>query len=158
APAVGAVVNLLDDPLAVLRTALARHHGEQQAVLRIDRRVIPVVSRVVVAGVAGVRVLLLLGDEVPLLVELHLTGQRGKKPRARRAGPWPGRRPWRGGARWRPWRPRSGGWWRGCRTPRGGGSGHRRPCRWAVGSAPGRCPFARSRTSYRCGSRPCGST
>src|SRR5262249_37065873 len=140
----------------VLCRALAGHHGQQQAVLRIEGRVVPVVAFVVVARVVGVTVLLLLGDEVPLLVELDLTRQGGKKPRARRGGSWPGHRRGRGGARRCPWRRRSGGWWRGCRSPRGGGPGHRRPCRWATGSVRGRCPCAGSRTSCRCGSRPCG--
>src|SRR3954453_14514029 len=99
-------MDLLDDLLAVPRRALAGDHGQQQAVFGIDCRVIPIVPIVVVAGVAGVCVLLLLGDEVPLLVELDLTGPRGKKPRARRGGSWPGRRRGRGSARRCFWRRR----------------------------------------------------
>src|SRR5271166_4557778 len=38
---------------------------------------VPVVALVVVAGVVGVAILLLRADEVPLLVELDLTGRRG---------------------------------------------------------------------------------
>src|SRR3954469_14891848 len=119
-------MHLLHHLLAVLRRTLAGHHRQQQPMLGIDRRVVPAVPFVVVAGVVGVTVLLLLGDEVPLLVELDLTGQRGKNPRARRGGLWPGRRRGRGGARRCPWRRRSAGWWRGCRTPRAGGPGQRR--------------------------------
>ena len=69
---------------ALRRRSLAGDHGQQQAVLRIDRRVVPVVPLVIVAGIVRVAILLLLADEVPLLVELDLTGPRGKKPRVRR--------------------------------------------------------------------------
>src|ERR1019366_1867468 len=72
--AAGTVVDLLDGLLAVLGRAFAGHHDEQQAVLGVDRRVVPVVALVVVAGVVGVAVLLLLADVVPLLVELDFAG------------------------------------------------------------------------------------
>src|SRR5205085_11547454 len=61
--------------------------------LRVDRGVVPPVPAVVVRRVAGVAVLLLLEDERPLLVELDLTGVRGKKPPARRGAGGRGRRP-----------------------------------------------------------------
>src|SRR5262249_8633517 len=101
-----AAIHLRDDLLTVLRRALAGHHGKQEAVLRIDCRVVPVVPQVVVAWVVGVAVLCLLGDEIPLLVELGLTGARGKKPRARRGGSWTARQRGRGSARWCPGRRR----------------------------------------------------
>src|ERR1051325_7705662 len=99
-------MDLLDYLLAVLRRAFAGHHGQQQAVLRVDRRVVPVVAQVVVARVVGVTVLLLLADEVPLLVELDLPGARGKKPRTRRGGFSTACQRGRGSGRWCPGRPR----------------------------------------------------
>ena len=88
---VGAAVDLPDRLLAGPRRALARDDDEQQAVLGVDRRVIPVVALVVVGRVVGVAGLLLLGDEVPLLVELDLTGPRGKTapPPSSRFSAWP---------------------------------------------------------------------
>jgi hypothetical protein len=50
--------------------------------------VVPPVPLVSVGGIGRVAVLLLLGDEGPLLVELDLTGARGKKPD--RPGVWGG--------------------------------------------------------------------
>ena len=46
----------------------------------------------VVARIVRGTILLFLANEVPLLVELDLTGLRGKKPQTRRGGFWTGRR------------------------------------------------------------------
>ena len=85
---------------------------------------VPPVPAVVVGRVVGVAVLLLLEDERPLLVELDLTGVRGKKPRARRGVAGRARRPaGRSGPRCCG-SPSPAGRWRGRRCAR---RGARRP-------------------------------
>ena len=54
---------------------------------------VPVVPLAVVGRVGGVAVLLLLGDEGPLLIELDLAVSGGKRPPARRGGRGRARRP-----------------------------------------------------------------
>jgi hypothetical protein len=77
-------VGLADDLLGVLGRAGAGDDGQDQAMLGIVGDEVPPVSLVVIGRVVGVAVLLLLGDERPLLIELNFAGLGGKRPRARR--------------------------------------------------------------------------
>src|SRR5262249_25658341 len=89
---------------------------------------------VAVGRVGGVAVLLLLGDERPLLIELDLTGPRGKKPRAPRERRGRAvRRLGRAGRRGRGG-PRRAARWGGWRTPRRGARGLPGPSPRAGGS------------------------
>ena len=71
--------------LAVLRRAFARHHAQHQSMLGIHGGVVPVVSAATIARVSGNTLRLLLAYERPLLVELDLSGLRGKKRTVRYA-------------------------------------------------------------------------
>src|SRR5580658_2319714 len=85
---------VLDQLLGLILCAFAGDHTHYQTVFRIEGHMIPVVAVLSVSGFLRVAVLLLLADEGPLLVELHLTSPRGKKPRLRRGLLWrAGRRP-----------------------------------------------------------------
>ena len=59
-------------------------HAHNEAVFRIQRDMIPVVTAPLIGWVFGGAVLLLLAHECPFFIELHLPGVRGKKPRVRR--------------------------------------------------------------------------
>src|SRR5262249_8200828 len=126
-------------------------------VLGVVGDVVPPVALVVVGGVGRVTVLLLLGDERPLLVELDLTGPRGKKPRApgERRGR-AGRRPGQAGQRG-PGGRRRAARWGGCRTPRRGVQVPRRPSPRAGGSGTAGCPCARRSGPGRRCSRAAGT-
>src|SRR5262249_15507936 len=105
-PAVGPFIHLLDQLSGMGGGAFPHHHTEHQPALGIQGHVVPAVAAALLAGPA---VPLLLGDEGPLLIELHLTGVRGKKPPARRGSVGRGCRPaGRSGPRCL-YRPRSAG-------------------------------------------------
>src|SRR5438270_6536207 len=81
--------------------------------------VVPAIAAPVVGLVAAVAVLLLLGDEGPLLIELHRAGPRGKRPRTRRGVAGRGRRPAGRSGRRCPCSRRRGGRSCGRRSPPG---------------------------------------
>ena len=82
-------VEVPDQLVRRLGRPLADHQTDHRPALRVEGHVVPAVAGVYLVRFA---VLLLLGDEVPLLVELHFTRRRGKKRRARRAAVGRGRR------------------------------------------------------------------
>ena len=103
----GASLELVDHRHDILDRPLAGHDADHQPALGIDRDVVPGVSLAVIGRLGLVAILLLLGHERPLLIELGLAREGGKSRPTRRGG--------RGNARQRP---DSGG--RRCRD---------RPCR-----------------------------
>ncbi len=65
-----AILHVLEQFLAVLGRPLAGHEAQEEATLRLEGGMVPVVSANPVERVVGVAVRLLLPDEAPLLIEL----------------------------------------------------------------------------------------
>ena len=76
------VLDLGDDLLDALGDPRPGDDRQDQLVLGVVGDVVPPVPLVIIDRVGGIAILLLLGHERPLLVELDLAGPRGKKPRA----------------------------------------------------------------------------
>src|SRR5262249_30758055 len=149
--AFGPAMPVGDDGLHVLGIAGPGDDPEDQLVLGVLSLVIPPITALVIGRVGRIAGRWLLEDERPVLVELDLTGLRGKKPRARRgvagrARPPVGRRgPRCGGSR-----PPAGPWpARRCGRP--GGRSRRGPCLRASNSGTRGCPCARRTGPCRCG-------
>ncbi len=85
--ALGPVPEVRDQGLGVLDGPRPGHDADDQAMLGVERPMVPVISLVVVGRVGAVAVRLLLGDEGPLLIELDLGRPGGKSPRVRRERP-----------------------------------------------------------------------
>ena len=147
-PASGATLDILDHRRDVLGRPLAGHGAQDQPALGVDRDVVPGVPLPVVGGVGWVAVRFLLGDEGPLLIELDLTGVRGKKPRTRRGGH--GRAPRRSGSGGRPCRgsPCGAGRSVGRRTPRRRAPGPLQPSPVGAANRTGVSPSARRSGPY----------
>ena len=77
-------MDFLHDRLGVFERAGAGNDGQDQAVFGVVSDMVPPVTLVVVGGIGGVAVVLLLGDERPLFVELNFAGLGGKGPRVPR--------------------------------------------------------------------------
>lgn len=91
------VVNLLDQLLAGVAIALARHQGQQQPALGSHRRVVPVVASEPIPRVERIACRFLLPDEPPLLINWDRAGPGGKERRVPRGAIRHGLRPERGG-------------------------------------------------------------
>ena len=63
---------------------LADHNFQDQTAIGVECDMIPLIATKPVLLLGGIAVLLFLGDEGPLLIQLHLAGIGGKKPRVRR--------------------------------------------------------------------------
>jgi hypothetical protein len=77
-PAIGPTLEVLDHRNDALGGPLAGHHADDQPTLGVDGHVVPGVALAIIGRVGRVAVLLLLGDEGPLLVELDLTRPGGE--------------------------------------------------------------------------------
>ena len=77
-------VSVLHQQEGVLTGPPAHDQTHHQPTFRIQGHVVPAVAAAIIRRVIRPAVLLLFGHERPLLVELHLAGVRGKKPRVRR--------------------------------------------------------------------------
>src|SRR5205807_3337634 len=108
------------------------------------------VALVPIGRLVRVAVLFLLGDEGPLLVELHLTGSRGKKPRPRRGPAWRAGRPPPPVAPPCPCSPPPADWFVVPHSSPGGAARPTGPCLRGVCSGTGQCLCVRRSGAGRC--------
>jgi hypothetical protein len=153
-PPSGPIPDLTDQALAGLAVALARHQGQEQSALGVDGGMIPIIATEPIERVEGIARSLLLGDEVPLLVDLDFTGSGGEGPRVRHGASRRGPRRAPGSASPCSCPHRPGDSWLASRSLPGCASGWRGLCRRESGRVQGRSPCAQRRNACRCVSRP----
>ena len=85
-PTPGASLEVVDHRNNVLGRPFASHDADHQPTLDINRDMVPGVPLTVVGRVGLIAILLLLGDERPLLIKLRLASEGGKSRPTRRGG------------------------------------------------------------------------